>query len=149
MQCGAVGVSGVCGAAETTRQVCSGDVEIGPATELRLVADGVEDVEPGRGTVSHRDDDGPVRLDDGGRIVAQQFAVKEGNLPPVGVYGVHGCGVARRDGGVKLIGAGPTGTQGSFGGMKCRSTCPPAQSTTAPQANSGLVATHRAAWRTF
>jgi hypothetical protein len=33
--------------------------------------------------------------------------------------------------------------------MKCRSTCPPAQSTAAPQANSRLFTTHRTAWRTL
>jgi hypothetical protein len=59
-QGGLIRLDGVWCAPEALQQVGSGDVEGGPAGELGVVGDGVEDDHPGRRSFGHGHRDGPV-----------------------------------------------------------------------------------------
>src|SRR6266516_6947855 len=81
-------------------------MELGPAAELRMVAHGVQDDETGGRPFGHGHRDGPVRLDDGRRLVADQLSVECRDLPPVGIDRIAAGGMTGGDRGMQLIGPG-------------------------------------------
>ena len=83
-----------------------GDVQLRPAGEPGAGRQRVQDRQPGRRPLSVRDGDGPVRLDDRGRVEPEQLAVQRGDLPPVSIGARGRVGVAGGDGGLQLVRAG-------------------------------------------
>jgi hypothetical protein len=82
-------------------------MELGPAAELGMVTGGIQDDEAGGRPLGHGHRDGPVRLDDGGGLVADQLAVERRDLAPVGIRRVAAGGMAGGDRGRQLVRAGP------------------------------------------
>src|SRR4030081_13615 len=73
-------------------------------------ADGEEYVaegQAGRRPLGHGDRDGPLSLDDRARVVRQQLAVQDRDLPPVGVGGAGGGRVGGGDRRPELVRARP------------------------------------------
>src|SRR5271157_1073495 len=109
-----IDLDGFAVAPEAFQQLSPGDVKLGPALQLRVTGQGIEDDEPGGRALGHGEGNRSVGLHDGGGLVADQLGVEQRDLPPVGTAGAA-CGrVAGGDGGLQLIGPGPAFTQGSL-----------------------------------
>jgi hypothetical protein len=78
---------GILAAAAAGEHRGPGDVQLGPAGEPGAGRERVEDREPGCRPLGVSDGDGPVCLDDRGRVEPEQLAVQRGDLPPVSVGG--------------------------------------------------------------
>src|SRR5215472_407514 len=107
-----VGLNRLLTSVQASEEVGPGDVELRPLLQLGVMRDGVEDDEAGRRSLRHGDRDGAVRLDDGGRLIADQLSVEQRDLAPVGRGRRRGARVAGGDGGVQLVRARPAGPQG-------------------------------------
>ena len=73
--------------------------------ERGLVEEGVDEIESGLRTISHRDSDSAVEFDDGRWNELDKRIVEGNDAAPIGLFRTTGAGVTRSNGSLNSVGA--------------------------------------------
>src|SRR6266508_1044213 len=111
----AVGLGGFLEAAELLEEVRTGRGEEMVRGEGTALLQAVQESQALFRSVGLRDSDGPVQLDDGRRIQAQEDVVERRDLAPVGLFGAACLRVERGDCDLHGVGSGSRFAQRLFG----------------------------------